>query len=95
MILKIDSRSRSEVGRIAAVGFSAGSNSGVRTLLESELDRARLDFVAAVDGLDTRQAEDDQEHDQAAQDERSPRSPTPVAASWSSQIGKVEYARKQ
>ena len=40
-----------QVGRIAAVGFSAGSNSGVRTLLESELDRARLDFVAAVDGM--------------------------------------------
>lgn len=39
------------VNRIAAVGFSAGSNSGIRTLLESDLDRARLDFVAAVDGM--------------------------------------------
>jgi len=40
-----------EVDRIAAVGFSAGSNSGIRVLLESELDRARLDFVAAIDGM--------------------------------------------
>jgi len=39
------------VGRIAVVGFSAGSNSGVRALLESPLDRARVDFVAAVDGM--------------------------------------------
>lgn len=39
------------VRRIAAVGFSAGSNSGIRALLESELDRARLDFVASVDGM--------------------------------------------
>ena len=40
-----------QVERIAAVGFSAGSNSGIRCLLQSELDRARLDFVAAVDGM--------------------------------------------
>lgn len=40
-----------QAGRIAAVGFSAGSNSGIRALLESPLDRARLDFVAAVDGM--------------------------------------------
>jgi hypothetical protein len=38
-------------GRIAVTGFSAGSNSGVRALLESELDRARIDFVAAIDGM--------------------------------------------
>lgn len=41
----------SEAGRVAAVGFSAGSNSGIRVLLESELDRGRLDFVAAIDGM--------------------------------------------
>lgn len=41
----------SGVRRIAAVGFSAGSNSGIRALLDSPLDRARLDFVAAVDGM--------------------------------------------
>jgi len=40
-----------DVGRIAAVGFSAGSNSGIRVLLESELDRARIDWAAAVDGM--------------------------------------------
>jgi hypothetical protein len=41
----------SEADRIAAVGFSAGSNSGIRALLENELDRARLDFVGAIDGM--------------------------------------------
>lgn len=40
-----------DVGRIAAVGFSAGSNSGLKALLHSPLDRARIDFVAAVDGM--------------------------------------------
>lgn len=39
------------VGRIAVVGFSAGSNSGVRELLRSPLDRARVSFVAAIDGM--------------------------------------------
>jgi len=37
--------------RIAVFGFSAGSNSGVRELLRNPEDRARIDFVAAVDGL--------------------------------------------
>jgi hypothetical protein len=41
----------SSVGRVAVVGFSAGSNSGVRELLRSPLDRARIDFVAAIDGM--------------------------------------------
>jgi hypothetical protein len=41
----------SGVNRIAVVGFSAGSNSGVRELLRSPLDRARIGFVAAIDGL--------------------------------------------
>ncbi len=40
-----------ELGRIAVVGFSAGSNSGVRELLRSPLDRARLSFVGAIDGM--------------------------------------------
>lgn len=39
------------VDRIAVVGFSAGSNSGVRELLRSPLDRARISWVAAVDGM--------------------------------------------
>lgn len=39
------------VDRIAAIGFSAGSFSGLHALLRSELDRARLDFVAAIDGM--------------------------------------------
>ena len=37
--------------RIAAVGFSAGSNSGLRQLLWHPEDRARLDAVFAIDGL--------------------------------------------
>lgn len=41
----------SGAGRIAVVGFSAGSNSGVRELLRSPLDRGRIDFVAAIDGM--------------------------------------------
>jgi hypothetical protein len=41
----------SGISRIAVVGFSAGSNSGVRELLRSPLDRARISFVAAIDGL--------------------------------------------
>lgn len=40
-----------DAGRIAVVAFSAGSNSAVRELLRSPLDRARLSFVAAVDGM--------------------------------------------
>lgn len=42
---------RSEPLRLAAFGFSAGSNSGVRELLRSPSDRESLSFVAAVDGL--------------------------------------------
>ena len=37
--------------RIAVVGFSAGSNSGLRELLRNPLDRARISFVGAIDGL--------------------------------------------
>ena len=40
-----------DAGRIAALGFSAGSNSGLRELLRHPEDRARIDFVGAVDGL--------------------------------------------
>lgn len=40
-----------DVGRIAVVGFSAGSNNGVRELLRSAADRERIDVVLAVDGL--------------------------------------------
>lgn len=39
-----------DVGRIAVVGFSAGSNSGVRELLRNPVDRGRISFVAAIDG---------------------------------------------
>lgn len=39
------------VNRIAVVGFSAGSNSGVRELLRSPLDRSRISFAAAIDGM--------------------------------------------
>lgn len=41
----------SDSARIAVVGFSAGSNSGVRELLRSPLDRARIDAVFAIDGI--------------------------------------------
>jgi hypothetical protein len=37
--------------RIAVVGFSAGSNSGLRALLASALDRVEYDFVGSFDGL--------------------------------------------
>lgn len=40
-----------DVGRIAVLGFSAGSNNGVRECLRSEDDRRRIDVVIAVDGL--------------------------------------------
>lgn len=40
-----------DVGRIAVLGFSAGSNNGVRELLRSDDDRRRIDTVLAVDGL--------------------------------------------
>lgn len=41
----------SDAGRIAAFGFSAGSNAGLREVLTDWRDQARLDFVACVDGL--------------------------------------------
>lgn len=41
----------SDAGRIAAFGFSAGSNAGLREILTDWRDRARLDFVACLDGL--------------------------------------------
>jgi len=37
--------------RVAFVGFSAGSNSGLRAVLQSRQDRARIDFVGSFDGL--------------------------------------------
>jgi len=40
-----------DVRRIAAVGFSAGANSGLRELLRNPEDRERIDFVASIDGL--------------------------------------------
>jgi hypothetical protein len=40
-----------DVGRIAVIGFSAGSNNGIRELLRSDEDRARIDVALAVDGL--------------------------------------------
>lgn len=42
---------RRDPSRIAAFGFSAGSNSGVRELLRSPEDREALSMVAMVDGL--------------------------------------------
>lgn len=38
-------------GAVAGAGFSAGSNSGMRALLKSQLDRAELDWAACIDGL--------------------------------------------
>jgi hypothetical protein len=40
-----------DVGRICVLGFSAGSNNGVRELLRSDDDQRRIDVVLAVDGL--------------------------------------------
>jgi hypothetical protein len=37
--------------RIAAFGFSAGSNSGLRELIRSPADREMLSFVGSIDGL--------------------------------------------
>lgn len=37
--------------RVAAVGFSAGSNSGLRELMRNAEDRAQIDSVFAVDGF--------------------------------------------
>lgn len=42
---------RSDPERVAAIGFSAGSNSGIRELLRSESDREALSMVASIDGL--------------------------------------------
>jgi hypothetical protein len=74
-----------ETQRIAAVGFSAGSNSGIRTLLESPLDRARLDFAAAVDGMHpTLQAEQRGIHRPLSDDPRSD------FVAWQQQMGGFE-----
>jgi hypothetical protein len=43
--------SLSNAERIAVVGFSAGSNSGIRELIRHPEDRARIAFVGAFDGL--------------------------------------------
>lgn len=40
-----------EPKRIAAFGFSAGSNSGLRELLRHPKDRAMVSFVGSIDGL--------------------------------------------
>ncbi len=42
---------RTDPRRLAAFGFSAGSNSGLRELLRNQADRESLSFVGAVDGL--------------------------------------------
>jgi hypothetical protein len=73
-----------DMGRIAVVGFSAGSNSGVRELLRNAYDRARIDFVAAVDGMhpmiSTRRV-------------RSSENPEDFYADWSAQMQPfAEYA---
>jgi len=41
----------SDARRIAAVGFSAGANSGLRELLRAPQDRARFDAVFSIDGI--------------------------------------------
>lgn len=40
-----------KVNRIAAFGFSAGANNGLRELLRNKEDRERLDALFSVDGL--------------------------------------------
>ncbi len=37
--------------RVACIGFSAGSNSGLSQLLRHPLDRAQIDFVGSFDGI--------------------------------------------
>ena len=53
-------------------------------------------LVGAVDGLDPGQAEDDERHDQAAQDQRRPGAPTAVAARRTAEVGEVgqDYEEK-
>lgn len=41
----------SQIGRLLLVGFSAGSNSGLRQLLKSRGDRAKVDYVFSIDGF--------------------------------------------
>lgn len=40
-----------DIGRICALGFSAGANNGLRELLRNEEDRQRIDVLFSVDGL--------------------------------------------
>jgi hypothetical protein len=40
-----------DVNRIAAVGFSAGANNGLRNLLKHPEDRDRIDALISIDGL--------------------------------------------
>lgn len=40
-----------DAARIAVVGFSAGANSGLRELLRSPIDRARIDAAFSIDGI--------------------------------------------
>lgn len=40
-----------EARRVACIGFSAGSNSGLGQLLKHPLDRAQIDFVGSFDGI--------------------------------------------
>jgi len=63
-----------DVGRIAVIGFSAGSNNGVRECLRSDDDRRRIDTVLAVDGL----------HPNLAPSPGSP--PRGPYASWSTEL---------
>lgn len=41
----------SSASRVACIGFSAGSNSGLGQLLKHPLDRAQIDFVGSFDGI--------------------------------------------
>ncbi len=74
-------------GRVGVVGFSAGSNSGVRELLRNPRDRARISFVLAVDGLHPNLS--------AAGAGRISRTRTAAYADWSSEVGGLEDAATQ
>lgn len=73
----------SGVGRIAVVGFSAGSNSGIRELLRSPLDRARISFAAAIDGLHPMWA---QRRIRRSDEEPAPLTPEERFADWPGQM---------
>lgn len=55
-------------GRIAVVGFSAGANSGLRELLRSPGDRARIDSVFSIDGIHALVRDDTAKHPAAWSD---------------------------